>query len=65
MQDQHLSNLNLEMEFKEEKWSSSTKPILNTERFTNSHTDATDSYSLSEDGRIMSHSNKQWNSAGN
>ena len=51
MQDKHLSNLNMEMEFKDEKWATSVKPVLNA----NDDDINSDFYSLSEDGHILTH----------
>eukprot|EP00794_Sanderia_malayensis_P011203 gene11203-12378_t len=52
--DQHVSNINLELDFKDENWSSSTKPILNTQKVIESHgLDDIDSYSLTDTGTIV------------
>ena len=51
IQDKHLSNLNLELEFKDEKWARSVQPLLNGDEGDTS----SEFYSLSEDGRIISH----------
>ena len=52
MQNKHLSNLNMEVEFKDESWAASTKPLLNAH---NDDDDDSEFYSLSEDGRIITH----------
>ncbi len=54
MQDQHISNINMELEFKDENWASSTKPILNANNVTESSgLDDMDSYSLTDAGTIV------------
>ena len=49
MQDKHLSNLNMELEFKDENWAASAKTLLNK-------TNDSEFYSLSEDGHILTQS---------
>eukprot|EP00795_Rhopilema_esculentum_P016751 gene16751-8210_t len=50
MQGQHLSELNLELEFKDENWSSKAKPMIPALTDNN---DGIETYGLSEDGHIL------------
>ena len=50
MQGQHLSELNLELEFKDENWSSKAKPMISALTDNN---DGLETYALSEDGHIL------------
>ena len=51
MQNKHITDLNMELEFKDENWAASVKPMLNT---SNEKIDP-EFFSLSEDGHIITH----------
>ena len=51
MQNKHITDLNMELEFQDENWAASVKPMLNT---SNENIDS-EFYSLSEDGHIITH----------
>ena len=59
MQDKHVSDINLEVEFKDENWSTPSKPILNSAKYLEDNDlDAPDSFSLLDNGEIIRQ--EQW-----